>query len=271
MDIKAFVLDAAQGLENGQTATLTCPVCGTRAKFTVTVKDDLVLYNCYRNSCMDGDAVPINLSAEDRNKATQTRLATNSSRSGLPISQETFIVPSYWIDGIGDDRCLKYMEENNMMTAYLAGLFRPMFDPAEQRFVFPIRDESKIVGAVGRTLTGSTMKAKNYNTKFDKPFVCGQSTTAILVEDCASAVAATRGNHLTGVALLGTNIRKEFIKYLKSYTTVYIALDKDAFTRSFFLKTLLTTYLKDVRIRMLDRDIKNMNDTEFQQWWQDNG
>ena len=38
-------------LEEGKTLTIDCPVCKGKKKFTATRVDDMILYNCYRNSC----------------------------------------------------------------------------------------------------------------------------------------------------------------------------------------------------------------------------
>jgi len=267
MDLRAFIFDHIQPIEDGKTVTLTCPVCGTAGKFTATVKDDYVLYNCYRNSCSTRGKFSLQLSSDETIKAIKRRkLQTNYE------DDRRFIVPDYWIDGLGDDRCLKYLDSMHMRQAYESGLFRPMYDPAEQRFIFPIKnDEGKIEGAIGRTLIGAAPKVHNYNKVFDRPFICGDKNSILIVEDCASAVAATRGGHYSAMALLGTSIRKDFIKYLSPYQWVGIALDKDAYSSSIILRGVLTTYLKNVTIRKLSKDIKDMNDDEYEKWWVDNG
>ena len=38
-------------LEEGRTLTTDCPVCKGKKKFTATRVDDMILYNCFRNSC----------------------------------------------------------------------------------------------------------------------------------------------------------------------------------------------------------------------------
>ena len=38
-------------LEEGKTLTMDCPVCKGKKKFTATRVDNVILYNCFRNSC----------------------------------------------------------------------------------------------------------------------------------------------------------------------------------------------------------------------------
>ena len=120
-----------------------------------------------------------------------------------------------------------------------------------------------VVGGVGRSLENAWPKTLNYNDNYTQPFTCGNGKIALLVEDCASAVAASRNLDVTGVALLGTNIRKDFITHLFKYSMVYIALDPDAYSKSFKLKGQLTPYLKDVRVLKLENDIKDLTDKQY--------
>lgn len=270
MTLRQFIFDNIQPIEDGKTVTLTCPNCDTRGKFTATVKDDLILYNCYRNSCNTSGAFSLHLSADAKIKASGEKLEAYRTREGRDDTNYVapFVAPGYWVDGIGDDRCLKYLESNHMLQAFKDGLFRPMYDPAEQRFIFPIKDATgKVEGAIGRTLIGAIPKVHNYNKTFEKPFICGGKNEVLLVEDCASAVAATRGGRCAGMALLGTKIRKGFIKYLSPYSVVWIALDRDAYASTIILRTHLTAYLKDVRIIKLETDIKNMPDKDYEELW----
>ena len=62
---------------------------------------------------------------------------------------------------------------------------------------------------------------------------------------------------VTGVAMLGTSILKDHIEQLKKYSTVYVALDKDA--TQLALKTVQTLKPSlNVRMLILEQDLKNM-------------
>lgn len=267
--MKSEVTQLMQGSKEGYTLRTTCWECGGHDTLTITNAGEVYVFNCYRASCNCSGAIPINLDFASR----KAYLFANKD-----VTKEQWEVPPYFVDGIGNDLCLKYMESKYMMEAYKGGLFRPMYDPALRRFVFPIRDEAnKVVGAIGRALDSKTYpKSHNYNASYSRPFMCGQSSAsqmllksksssdltlgiggdAILVEDCASAVSATRAG-LTGIALLGTNIRKEFIPYIAKFSKVYIALDADAYSKSFNLVKQLTPYVKCVKVIRIKQDIKD--------------
>lgn len=256
--IRDYVIEHYQ--EAG-TARARCPVCNGSDTFTITKHGGALVYNCYRASCdkqLSSGVVFLELSLEERHKAFRERKQTETNAMD-------WTHPSYWIDGIGDESCRKYMEDKHMLGAYKAGLFRPMYDPAERRFIFPIKDDSgAIIGAAGRSLVGAMPKVLNYSRKYTKPFICGGSDKALLVEDCASAVSATRRGY-TGVALMGTHLKKEYIPHLSKYSYIGIALDPDAYSKSFKIKSELDNYIKNVHIVRLNKDIKDMGDYEFNQ------
>jgi DNA primase len=253
--IKDDVLSVLLPFTEGKSCRVDCPSCGGWNTLSMAYLNGSVVWNCYKASCDARGVWFPNLSPEERIKILKQR--------GIDKDNNKFVKPDYWIDGIGSDKCLEYMIKTNMMSSYVEGRFRPMYDPAERRFIFPIKENSIVIGGVGRSLGGAWPKTLNYNANYVVPFTCGSGSTALLVEDCASAVAASRNPSVAGVALLGTNIRKDFIPYLSKYDIVYIALDPDAYNKSLRLKKQLTAYLKDVRVLKLDNDIKDLDDEQY--------
>lgn len=245
LDVKQLMAGSREGF----TLRTSCDDCGGSDTLTITNTGEVYVYNCYRASCNNSGAVPINLDFATRRENLFKRKEARA---------EEWQVPGYFVDGIGNDLCLKYMESKHMMEAYKEGLFRPMYDPALRRFVFPIRDsQGKVKGAVGRALdTKAFPKVHNYNASYTQPFICGNYPDVVLVEDCASAVSVTRAN-ISGLALLGTNIRKDFIPYIAKFNRVFIALDADAYSKSFKLKKELTAYVKNVSVIRIKEDIKD--------------
>lgn len=246
-----------ENMPDSGTARIKCPICSGSNTFTITNHGGALVYNCYRASCdkqLSSGVVFLELSLEERRKVF---------KEGNKKAELQWTHPSYWIDGTGDETCRKYMEDKHMLGAYKKGLFRPMYDPAERRFIFPIKDDfGAIIGAIGRSMVGAMPKVLNYSKKYLKPFICGKYDKALLVEDCASAVSATRREY-TGVALMGTHLKKEYIPHLSKYKQVGIALDADAYAKSFKMKRELDNYLKNVYIVRLPKDIKDMTDIEF--------
>jgi len=86
------------------------------------------------------------------------------------------------------------------------------------------------------------------------PFICGDSDTAVLVEDCASACAVSEV--YTGVALMGTSLPDSYIPVLKKkFKKVIVALDRDATTKSFDISNQLRYYM-DTEVKILEDDLK---------------
>jgi hypothetical protein len=255
MQMKPFIFSIVTNFTEGTTVRTYCPVCGGKDCFTASVHGDAILYNCYKAGCGTAGKVYLQLSSEER----IARVKYRNTRPELSV----FTKPDYWIDGIGSDGCLSYMQKTHMLDMYKAGKFRPMYDPAERRFVFPIKDNGKVVGGIGRSLVGEYPKTLNYNESYTRPFTCGEGAIGLLVEDCASAVAAARNSAITGVALLGTNIRQDFITHFAKYAVVAICLDPDAYKKSFKLAKQLSPYLKDIRVVKAPNDIKDLNDEDY--------
>jgi DNA primase len=262
--MRTYLQSILPSLTAGSTYRGYCPSCGSASTFTAHLSGaEYVLYNCYKASCTDDWGNPtagrynIKLSTEEKT-AYLKKKALREEQEALEFS-----VPDYWIDGVGNELCVEYMRKTHMMSVYEKQGFRPMYDPAERRFVFPIKDGTEVVGGIGRSLVGGYPKTMNYNKHYTKPFTCGKGNVVLLVEDCASAVAAARSPNVTGMALLGTNIRNDFILSMTKFKWVGIALDPDAYSKSLRLKVRVAPYLRDVRVLKLPNDIKDLSDEEY--------
>lgn len=254
--IRTYLFDVLSPFTVGKTYRGVCPSCGGSNSFTASVSEDMVMvYNCYRAGCEASGVLGLKLSAEDR-------ILRIKNRKVLKV-QSSFIKPNHWIDGIGSDECLHYMKRSNMYEAYQSGKFRPMYDPAQRRFIFPLYKGKELVGAVGRTLINKKPKALVYDGNYEFPFIVGVGDTLIIVEDCASAVASTRSAAITGLALLGTHIRKEYLPIISIYDKVLVALDADAKVKGLKIKKQLQAYVKDVKLILLKQDIKDMNTEDY--------
>lgn len=261
--MKQYVHEVLSSLQEGSTFRGHCPSCGGSDSFSCRVSGDAVLFNCYRAGCDASGKVHLKLSTEQR----LNRVKYRNEHPELSV----FTKPDYWIDGIGSDGCLQYMQKTNMLSSYQASRFRPMYDPAERRFVFPIKQDGKVVGGVGRSLIGEYPKTLNYNETYTQPFTCGIGSIGLLVEDCASAVAATRSAAVTGIALLGTNIRQDFIPHFSKYEKIAVCLDPDAYSKSFKLSKQLSAYVREVCIVRAPNDIKDLNDADYLSFLYDEG
>ena len=98
------------------------------------------------------------------------------------------------------------------------------------------------------------------------PFICGNTDTAVLVEDCASACAVSEVH--TGVALMGTSLPDSYIPVLKKkFKKVIVALDRDATTKAFDISNQLRYYM-DTEVKILEDDLKYFDKPQIERLFQ---
>ena len=136
-----------------------------------------------------------------------------------------------------------------------------MYDVKEDRVVFPVVHDGKMVDATGRTLGKRIPKWKRYGNS-GLPYTSGYGKVAVVVEDCVSAAVVGYGSFV-GVALLGTSLQDSHKRYLAQFSTAVIALDPDALPKTFQMAKELRGHVSDVRVLRLDDDIKYRNPTDM--------
>ena len=83
----------------------------------------------------------------------------------------------------------------------------------------------------------------------------GESHTAVVVEDVASACSVSRVDGVCGFALLGTNLTTPIKSKLKHFRCVIIVLDKDASSKAIKIaKSLQVNTI--VKVRLTKDDLK---------------
>ncbi len=158
----------------------------------------------------------------------------------------------------------------NALEAYEQGLFKVAYDPRLDKLMYLIYEDGELCGAVGRALGNQKPKVYNYPDSLPIPFTCGKGETAVLVEDCASACSIARFKQFTGLALLGTHLTSEYLFHIvANYTNIVIALDPDAYSKSFKLRESINYYTENVLIWQLRKDLKNMDRQEIQEFIQE--
>lgn len=248
--MRELVSSLCDSVPVGQSKRFDCPACGGHN--TLSVKNDMgkLKYLCFKASCdlRAGVAQGYVSSEFVKGRLNTPRLA--SSR---------FVMPDYFIQGVGNAECSEILRKYHCLEAYEKGLFKIGYDPRQNRFVFFVQDgNGSIVGAVGRKLDPYGAKVINYEGSGTRPFICGTGSTLVLVEDCFSAASVTRKSDYSGMALLGTNLKKEYIEYMLEYQEVVVALDADAKTKAIKIKNDLTYFHPNVKLRFLEEDIKEM-------------
>ena len=236
-------------VSDGETQRMDCPVCKGKNTFSITNNMGDLVWNCYKVSCTVSGSTRVGMSIDDI-KARFKKIET--------VDDIEFELPEYVVSrsgGVYMDRwCAKWG-----LNAEELGL---MYDVKEDRVVFPVVHDGKIVDATGRTLGKRIPKWKRYGNS-GLPYTYGCGKVAVVVEDCVSAAIVGMGSAV-GVALLGTSLQDSHRSYLAQFSTALIALDPDALTKSLEMAKELRGYVSDVRPVKLKDDIKYCNPTDME-------
>jgi len=234
----------------GDSKRVNCPNCGGIKTFTITNSEGKLLWNCYKASCNVKGATRVPMSVDD----------ISSILDGRSTKQdETFSLPEYVVPRTYD--IAEWAWELYKIDAEELGL---MYDVKEDRVVFPIKHDGKIIDATGRAMKNIQPKWKRYGNS-GLPYVCGHGKVAVVVEDCVSAAVVGFGSpSFVGVALLGTSLQETHKGYLSQFSTAIIALDPDALTKSIEFSKELRGHVNDVRVLRLEDDLKYRNPTDME-------
>jgi hypothetical protein len=231
----------------GESKRMNCPNCNGYKTFTVTNNMGKLLWNCYKSSCKISGSKKVRLSVDD---------IRNKHNSDLPI--EDFELPPYIVSHGGRRHIIKWCAEWGIDEEEL-GL---LHDVKEDRVVFPVYSDGKIVDATGRALGKRLPKWKRYGN-FPLPYTFGSGDVAVVVEDCVSA-AVVGSDVCVGVAVLGTSLAPYHVEYLTQFSTVIIALDPDALPKTLAFAKELRGHVQNVKVLKLTDDLKYRNETDLE-------
>ena len=239
IDVRRYVQDLELSL--GQLYRGNCPVCKRYKTFTAVNDNGKLMWNCYANSCNVSGITRTQLTASE----LQKMMREETYHQDLPVQ---FDLPEWIIVDYGkpylSTLCDKYQLDPHWLDL--------RYDIREDRVVFPIRHEGKLVDATGRAGHPDVQPKWRRYGEARVPYIVGDSDVAIVVEDCISAaVVDTLGG--TGFALLGTALLDEHKDMLYKYATVVVALDPDAMS-----KTLLFT--RELRAGGINAKALNLQD-----------
>ena len=235
-------------LKVGQTRRMNCPICNGEKTFTITNAMGKIIWNCYKASCKVSGSKTGNVSAETIEKAMLGKTV---------IDYDDFVLPSYVVYGSMRLQVKRFAYEYGIHPSSV-----PLYyDVRENRVVFPIREGHKIVDAIGRSCGVSMPKWKRYG-KSDTPYSHGNGDVAVIVEDCVSATVIGN-NKVRGVALLGTSLSDAHREYLMQFSTIIVALDPDALSKTLSIASELRAYKQNVKVLKLIDDLKYCNETDF--------
>lgn len=228
---------------------MDCPFCHNKNTLLVDTTEDKISWYCFHASC----------SAKGRHQGEKTIKYVNKTFNKQEETGEPkkFLVPDSFKSPYSNERAMKYLRDNNCWDSWSMNRADIKYDITKERVVFMIKNNysNEYVGAVGRALDKTVYpKWFMYGSK-NVPFICGQCDDAVIVEDCASACAVS--GVLTGVAIMGTSLGNTHLAHIMQFKTIYVALDRDATTKSFAIaKELRGKGFENVVVKNLTEDLK---------------
>ncbi len=236
-------------IPNGHTHRMNCPSCNGTKTFTVTNNMGKLIWNCYKVSCGVSGGTRVHLTVDDIRRGFT---------GAEDFADEKFELPTYIVPHRNKRAVVKWCAEWGIHEDE-HGL---MYDVKEDRVVFPVVHDGKLVDATGRSLSKRIPKWKRYGNS-GLPYVSGHGKVAVVVEDCVSATVVGYGSFV-GVALLGTSLQESHKRYLSQFSTAIIALDPDALPKTLHMMKELRGHVSDVRVLRLVDDIKYRNPTDME-------
>jgi hypothetical protein len=234
-------------LSVGESKRLNCPNCNSYKTFTVTNNMGSVMWNCYKISCSLSGSSRVTLTVDDIRTAMNKQINEN----------EVFQFPEHIVPH-GNRKAVTNWCDRWGLSADKLSLY---YDVKENRAVFPIVQNNKIVDGAGRSLGKKLPKWKRYG-KNNLPYSQGHGTTSVVVEDCVSA-AVVASTKIVGVAVLGTSLSESHKQYLSQFSTAIIALDPDALDKIMQFAKELRNYVKNVKVLRLKDDLKYRNEEDL--------
>ena len=239
---------------------MDCPFCSGTNTLTIKRENADLLWYCFHASC--------SAKGNHEGEMTMEQVYETVVKQKEYGNQKEYIftLPKSFVSIFSTDKCTDYLKKNHCIESYIKGKAEIKYDVKQHRAVFIIKEKEKVKGAVGRGLNSQVYpKWFMYGDK-SYPFICGNTDTAVLVEDCASACAVSEVH--TGVALMGTSLPDSYIPVLKKkFKKVIVALDRDATTKAFDISNQLRYYM-DTEVKILEDDLKYFDKPQIERLFQ---
>ena len=143
----------------GQSYRGDCIFCLNRNTLSVRHENGRLVWNCFHANCSAKGMTDSELRAEDLEKFLNP--------SVIEPSKE-FVIPKHFVTVFGNDKAREYLESFGILDTEA----RLMYDVKQNRLVFLVEDNGKVVGAVGRVISNhSHPNGLVWNTPV--PFIVG--------------------------------------------------------------------------------------------------
>lgn len=234
---------------------LDCPFCFGKNTFTIANKEGDLVWNCYKAKCSVKGikrGIPSNESIRNRLNRIPNNLNKNEIKN---------FIPEILSDVKHHPEVLDWLRNNGCLDAALNKTVNIKYSPLEKRILFFYEGNK---GAIGRTLI-TTLKPKwKVYGDCSGLFIVGKGDQAVVVEDVASAISVARVPNITGIALAGTNISALQKHLLSEFSSIKLALDKDASIKAVSHASMLVPF-SSVTTVLLEKDLKCLTLNEIKE------
>ena len=249
-EIKDFI--NSLNLKDGERHRGDCPECRGRNTFTVANIFGEIKYNCFKLGCRVGGIYDTGMTAAEiflrMSEQQFQRAYTNITKA-----KESMEIPEYVVTPKAS-----HTKYQRYVRRWGIAIGDTMYDVKDERVVFPINYNGRIIDAVGRAV-GKKQHPKWYRYTGEADYyTIGFGKTLVIVEDVVSAiVAAQEIPYITAMAILGTSMNPKHFEKIGEYDKVIIALDPDAIgkTVEYRREIELWTGRKTTAMNLID-DIK---------------
>ena len=248
-----------------------CPDCGSNNTFSAMYlpASMVVIYNCFDASCETKGSKRIGLQKHQINNGLFKK-----PTDFVEVAQEEFLTDRFERLPISG-KAIEYLKKVQCLDLYDQDHIDVRYDSQQDRVVFLIDDlrGNRIVNAVGRTMKADG-KPKWYKyAKTSADYRIGWGKIAVIVEDIPSACVVSKLDDVVGISMCGTVLSENLYKYLlqESYDKVLICLDKDAALKSMHICAILKHQMKYVGVLFPERDLKNMDANQLEEFIDQHG
>ena len=220
-NIRQFVNDL--GLKEGERHRGDCPECRGRNTFTATNNMGDIKYNCFKLGCTVGGIYGTDMTAAEIHRRLEQQ-QQQRAYTNIKKEKDTMEIPEFVVTPKAS-----HTKHQRYVRRWGIALGDVMYDVKDERVVFPIKHDGRIVDAVGRAV-GKKQNPKWYRYTGEADYyTIGTGSTLLIVEDVVSAVIAVQEMpYITAMAILGTSMNPKHFEKIGEYDKVIIALDPDA-------------------------------------------
>ena len=210
-------------LKDGERHRGDCPECRGKNTFTAANIFGEIKFNCFKLGCNVGGIYDTGMTAAEiflrMSEQQFQRAYTNIKKA-----KETMEIPEYVVTPKAS-----HTKYQRYVRRWGIAIGDTMYDVKDERVVFPIKHDGRIVDAVGRAV-GKKQHPKWYRYTGEADYyTIGIGKTLVIVEDVVSAVVAAQElPYITAMAILGTSMNPKHFEKIGEYDKVIIALDPDA-------------------------------------------